>query len=468
MPALTNPLIASYENDDVGSAIITRYYHLPKWIIPTESILSIRTLVPHPPTDPWSKAARTFILVTIEREYVLRAPTPELFQRWTFLLSRMSSTPDQVDVDHRYQGKLHHNETDDERNIHDEHDDEDSGSQLNLSTNSRNWESQLNLSSNSRYSEASSYIPYQPAPPPPGLVWAPPPHQVHEILYNPESRSPSRPPTATDQNKPPSRPPTATGPPIEPLPQPPSPRPRTQPISPRPPTQTLTPPSQIPQPPSTSPRPPTSRPPSIRQTVHPESSLQHLQNWQTSVQDLLARQPTSRASILSVSASQLQDPTASQIRRGTPRQSLLYNPAAAAGQYTQPSLAAVPPRVLESLGYSTSAVQEVLYILGPTTPTPTESVLMEYTCIAVPHHLTMILQTVRGHRDAVGGSAGLERVLANVEGVLGDWDVIVVDEMRVASETGDELEEVWRRCVRGGILGKVEGVVLSVKREFGL
>ncbi|KAJ3006956.1 UNVERIFIED_CONTAM: hypothetical protein HDU68_003781 [Siphonaria sp. JEL0065] len=84
MPALTNPLLASWETDDdaLGSHIHTKYYHLPKWIIPTSTIISIRTLVPQPPQDPHSKDARTFIIQTIDREYVLRAPTAELFDRY--------------------------------------------------------------------------------------------------------------------------------------------------------------------------------------------------------------------------------------------------------------------------------------------------------------------------------------------------------------------------------------------------
>ncbi|KAI8621831.1 hypothetical protein BC830DRAFT_77286 [Chytriomyces sp. MP71] len=92
MPALTNPLIASYDNDNGSDLIYTKYYHMPKWIIPTSSISSIRTLVPHPPRDPSSAVARTFIIQTLDRDYVLRAPSAELFSRWTFLLSRMSAT----------------------------------------------------------------------------------------------------------------------------------------------------------------------------------------------------------------------------------------------------------------------------------------------------------------------------------------------------------------------------------------
>ncbi|KAI9347634.1 hypothetical protein BDR26DRAFT_48443 [Obelidium mucronatum] len=126
MPALTNPLLASYETDDdaLGSHITTKYYHMPKWIIPTSTIISIRTLVPQPPKDPDSKLSRTFIIETIDREYVLRAPTAELFNRWTFLLSRMSATPDSFAID-----PSHHNDSfaeyDDEQNINDDHDEDD-------------------------------------------------------------------------------------------------------------------------------------------------------------------------------------------------------------------------------------------------------------------------------------------------------------------------------------------------------
>ncbi|KAJ3066180.1 phosphatidyl inositol kinase, partial [Podochytrium sp. JEL0797] len=89
MPSLTNPLLAEwdFEDDSVGSTITTPYYHMPKWIIPVSEITCIRTLCPHPAEHPDSKPARTFIVQTGEREYVLRAPTAELFTRWTSLLS---------------------------------------------------------------------------------------------------------------------------------------------------------------------------------------------------------------------------------------------------------------------------------------------------------------------------------------------------------------------------------------------
>ncbi|KAJ3108725.1 hypothetical protein HDU97_000123 [Phlyctochytrium planicorne] len=93
MPALTNPLIASHNGDRSESSnpdIYTKYYHMPKWIIPTAAMLSVQSLV-SPSMDPESKAARTFVIHTHNRNYVLRAPSAAEFRRWTFLLSRMSA-----------------------------------------------------------------------------------------------------------------------------------------------------------------------------------------------------------------------------------------------------------------------------------------------------------------------------------------------------------------------------------------
>ncbi|KAJ3111287.1 hypothetical protein HDU96_005822 [Phlyctochytrium bullatum] len=92
MPALTNPLLASFSEgkDSSNPDVYTKYYHMPKWIIPTAAIQSIESAVQNPARDPESKASRTFILHTSNREYVLRAPTAAEYRRWTFLLSRMS------------------------------------------------------------------------------------------------------------------------------------------------------------------------------------------------------------------------------------------------------------------------------------------------------------------------------------------------------------------------------------------
>ncbi|KAJ3246683.1 hypothetical protein HDU78_006433 [Chytriomyces hyalinus] len=143
MPALTNPLIASY--DEFSSDVIyTKYYHMPKWIVPTSTITSIRTLVPFPPKDPSSTIARTFVIQTIDRDYVLRAPTAELFNRWTFLLSRMSANGgDHGVVD---EGRRQILEAEDER-MQDEEDgnedeDEDDAGDAAVGMASRNYRGQ--------------------------------------------------------------------------------------------------------------------------------------------------------------------------------------------------------------------------------------------------------------------------------------------------------------------------------------
>ncbi|KAJ1561976.1 hypothetical protein HK096_002611 [Nowakowskiella sp. JEL0078] len=94
-PALSNPLIAAHselEVNDDKSDIYTKYYHLPKWILPTTEMQSIRSIVEHPVADPSSPDACTFIIQCKQRDYVLRAPTEVEYKRWSFLLSRMSQT----------------------------------------------------------------------------------------------------------------------------------------------------------------------------------------------------------------------------------------------------------------------------------------------------------------------------------------------------------------------------------------
>ncbi|KAJ3104742.1 hypothetical protein HDU97_008921 [Phlyctochytrium planicorne] len=129
MPALTNPLIASYQGENASGSnpdIYTKYYHMPKWIIPTASMQSIQT--PSASSkDPESKAARTFIIRTQSRDYVLRASTAAEFRRWTFLLSRMSAAGgDAASVMNGSGGNLvRDNDEDDD----DESDNEDGGEQ---------------------------------------------------------------------------------------------------------------------------------------------------------------------------------------------------------------------------------------------------------------------------------------------------------------------------------------------------
>ncbi|KAJ3196680.1 hypothetical protein HK101_008134, partial [Irineochytrium annulatum] len=94
MPALTNPLIASWNENggrDGNPDIYTKYYHMPKWIIPTAAMLSVKASQGANPRDPESKLSRTFTIETHGRDYVLRAPSASEFKRWTFLLSRMSA-----------------------------------------------------------------------------------------------------------------------------------------------------------------------------------------------------------------------------------------------------------------------------------------------------------------------------------------------------------------------------------------
>ncbi|KAI8809772.1 hypothetical protein BJ742DRAFT_803631 [Cladochytrium replicatum] len=96
-PALTNPLIAApserdmEEGSDLGPDWYTKFYYLPKWIIPTQDVESVRAVVKQPAKDPEAAQSRTFVVRTAKRDYVLRAPDAIEFQRWTFLISRMSA-----------------------------------------------------------------------------------------------------------------------------------------------------------------------------------------------------------------------------------------------------------------------------------------------------------------------------------------------------------------------------------------
>ncbi|KAI8812506.1 hypothetical protein BJ742DRAFT_21043 [Cladochytrium replicatum] len=96
-PALTNPLIAAPserdmdEGGDLGPDWYTKFYYLPKWIIPTQDVESVRAVVKQPAKDPEAAQSRTFVVRTAKRDYVLRAPDAMEFQRWTFLISRMSA-----------------------------------------------------------------------------------------------------------------------------------------------------------------------------------------------------------------------------------------------------------------------------------------------------------------------------------------------------------------------------------------
>ncbi|KAJ3208301.1 hypothetical protein HDU67_006815 [Dinochytrium kinnereticum] len=122
MPALTNPLIASYSEGRSESSnpdVYTKYYHMPKWIIPTAAMQSIHS---SPSKDPESKAARTFVIHTQNREYVLRAPTAAEFRRWSFLLSRMSAAGGDAPAPNRELGSIvrENDEDDDDARSDDE------------------------------------------------------------------------------------------------------------------------------------------------------------------------------------------------------------------------------------------------------------------------------------------------------------------------------------------------------------
>ncbi|KAJ3150153.1 hypothetical protein HDU89_003241 [Geranomyces variabilis] len=88
LPVFPNTLIAEGDAEGIPQED-GRNYCAPKWIIPTSSILSVRSLIQHPAPMPNAKKARTFIIRTRRRDYTLCAPTPEEFRRWTFLLSRL-------------------------------------------------------------------------------------------------------------------------------------------------------------------------------------------------------------------------------------------------------------------------------------------------------------------------------------------------------------------------------------------
>ncbi|KAJ3176375.1 hypothetical protein HDU87_005243 [Geranomyces variabilis] len=88
LPVFPNTLIAEGDAEGIPQED-GRNYCAPKWIIPTSSILSVRSLIQHPAPMPNAKKARTFIIRTRGRDYTLCAPTPEEFRKWTFLLSRL-------------------------------------------------------------------------------------------------------------------------------------------------------------------------------------------------------------------------------------------------------------------------------------------------------------------------------------------------------------------------------------------
>ncbi|KAI8919194.1 hypothetical protein DFJ77DRAFT_265846 [Powellomyces hirtus] len=88
LPVIPNMLLADPDADGIPQED-SRNFYVPKWIIATSSILSVRSLVPHPHPMPQTKKARTFIIRTRARDYTLCAPTAEEFRRWTFLLSRL-------------------------------------------------------------------------------------------------------------------------------------------------------------------------------------------------------------------------------------------------------------------------------------------------------------------------------------------------------------------------------------------
>ncbi|KAJ1555970.1 hypothetical protein HK405_009619 [Cladochytrium tenue] len=86
MPALTNPLVASYTQNG-NPDIYTKYFHAPKWIVPTAAILSVRAMA----ASADDAHSRSFVIQTEKRNYVLRAASVREFRRWCFLLSRMSA-----------------------------------------------------------------------------------------------------------------------------------------------------------------------------------------------------------------------------------------------------------------------------------------------------------------------------------------------------------------------------------------
>ncbi|KAJ1548464.1 hypothetical protein HK405_003087 [Cladochytrium tenue] len=85
-PALTNPLVASYTHSG-NPDIYTKYFHAPKWIVPTAAILSVRAMA----ASANDAHSRSFVIQTEKRNYVLRAASVREFRRWCFLLSRMSA-----------------------------------------------------------------------------------------------------------------------------------------------------------------------------------------------------------------------------------------------------------------------------------------------------------------------------------------------------------------------------------------
>ncbi|KAJ3019898.1 hypothetical protein HKX48_001622 [Thoreauomyces humboldtii] len=93
--AIPNTLLS--EADEAGNPIAkSKVFFLPKFTIPTSSILSVRSVVQQPSPTPNAKKSRTFIIRTKFRDYTLCAPTADDFRRWTYLLSRFSMEIDDI------------------------------------------------------------------------------------------------------------------------------------------------------------------------------------------------------------------------------------------------------------------------------------------------------------------------------------------------------------------------------------
>ncbi|KAJ3392728.1 hypothetical protein HDU92_008231 [Lobulomyces angularis] len=103
---LMSPLIAAIseefgDEDEYGIPDSkSKYFLMPKWVIPLSSIKQIRSIVQQPAKEPESKKACSFVVRTSTRDYLLRAEDSKSFFRWTFLLSRLSeSYSEELDID---------------------------------------------------------------------------------------------------------------------------------------------------------------------------------------------------------------------------------------------------------------------------------------------------------------------------------------------------------------------------------
>ncbi|KAI8822961.1 uncharacterized protein EV422DRAFT_386370 [Fimicolochytrium jonesii] len=77
-------------------------FYIPKWIIPIWTINYVKAIVRQPAANPENKLARSFLICTSERDYVVCAPSADDFRRWTFLLSQAYVESEELEYDSHF------------------------------------------------------------------------------------------------------------------------------------------------------------------------------------------------------------------------------------------------------------------------------------------------------------------------------------------------------------------------------